>query len=106
MLSSLVPAFLKPVSVLCGLSSSAEKSVDLESQETTQSYVNRQGRKDKPAERAVSNANSNVSTDESTSSSRSHISCDEEICARMAQLGRDARKAGRHVLRGNKLVLS
>jgi hypothetical protein len=103
MFSSIIPAIFRPVSVMCGLTSppdcrSSNKGVNKD--QTTAIPEN------KPVSRCISQASTHDSTDDSSSSSRRDSADEDEVCARMAQLGKAARKAGRHVLRGNKLVLS
>jgi hypothetical protein len=90
---------------MCGLGSYSNKddgkvSVDASALDTLKVPA------EKPMTRCISQSSANATTEDSTSSSRNESVSDEEVCARMAQLGRAARKAGRHVLRGNKLVLS
>ena len=103
MFSGILPAILKPVSVLCGISSTpdANKSArGLNLAPPTALPAN------KPVTRCLSQASTLDSHGDSSSSSRNESSADEEVFARMAIHGRVARKAGRHVLRGGKLVLS
>lgn len=105
MLSSFVPSFLKPVSALCGLASYGDQNV---SNVSSSDVTSTSGHfpVEKPIARCISQSCSSAATDCSSSSPHREAMSDEEVCARMAQLGRAARKAGRHVLKGNKLVLS
>jgi hypothetical protein len=104
MISSFVPSFLKPVTAMCGLGSYTKKD-DIQVSIDEPISGNLKVPAEKPMTRCISQTSASVSTDDSSSSRHESVS-DEEVCARMAQLGRAARKAGRHVLRGNKLVLS
>ena len=104
MFSSIIPDILKPVSVMCGFASSANSyNADTDFYNTPPSMAQAVPA-NKPVSRCISHI-SGESTDDSTSSRQETIS-DEEVCARMAVVGRAARKAGRHVLTGGRLVLS
>ena len=102
MLSSFIPEILKPVSVMCGFSASSGQVEAGEGATMSTNIISETGIAKKPVSRCISS----VSTaDDSNSSSCESVS-DEEVFNRMATLGRLARKAGRHVLVGRKLVLS
>jgi len=111
MLSFIPDLLLKPVAAMtnkCGLSFYQYPSADTSSTDTSKSNCDNQTRikETKLTVRAVSSA-STVCGDGSDSA-RSHFDdlSDEEVCRRMAILGKSARKAGRHILAGNRLVLS
>jgi|LauGreDrversion4_2_1035121.scaffolds.fasta_scaffold79558_3 hypothetical protein len=110
---SLIPdVLLKPVSAMtskCGLNlyHSQQTATD-----TTRTSANSSAQLTPPMipTKETFRSVSGVSTacDESilrTPLSQDGIS-DDEVCRRMALLGKAARKAGRHVLAGNKLILA
>jgi hypothetical protein len=101
MLSSFIPDILKPVSVMCGLAAIPGADEVKGKGATSAIGISEAGLAKKPVSRCISSA----STDDSNSSCSESIS-DAEVINRMASLGRLARKAGRHVLVGRKLVLS
>ena len=105
MFSSFIPDILKPVSVMCGLGRASESTSTSLGYNTTTPSAAEKLPANKPVTRCISQITACASTDDSTISNGESVS-DEEICARMASLGRIARKAGRHVLVGDKLVLS
>jgi hypothetical protein len=111
---SLIPdVLLKPVSAMtskCGLNlyHSQQNATD-----TTRTSANSSAQLTPPmiptkeTFRSVSGVSTAYADDSipRTPSSQDGIS-DDEVCRRMALLGKAARKAGRHVLAGNKLVLA
>lgn len=105
MFSSLIPDILKPVSIMCGLSKTPESNSTHQGYTTTPPSTAAHVPANKPVSRCISHSSASASTDDSHSASSDSHS-DEEICNRMANLGREAKKAGRHVLVGDKLILS
>jgi hypothetical protein len=105
MFSSFIPDILKPVSVMCGLTATPETTATRERVSSSPRKTPADVPASKPMSRRISQASSSASTDDSVKSQKDLCS-DEEAYARMATLGRVARKAGRHVLVGDKLVLS
>ena len=101
MLASLIPDILKPMSVICGLSSSSDSTAAKTGFMSSPDYIAEAGLAYKPMTRCISSTSTN-----DYDSTRSNDMSDEEACLRMAAHGRAARKAGRHVLVGGKLVLS
>jgi hypothetical protein len=111
MISFLPDIIMRPVAVMtskCGFSfyQQASPNTDINTTGISSNDESSKPVHTKAAVRAVSS----VSTicGEGSDSARSNLGeiSDEEVCRRMATLGRSARKAGRHILVGNKLVLS
>jgi outer membrane lipopolysaccharide assembly protein LptE/RlpB len=111
MISLLPDIILRPVAAMtskCGFSFYKESSPSVNSNTTGISSNDESSEPTHPkaSARAVSTVSTVCGDGSDSARSTSDEISDEEVCRRMASLGRSARKAGRHILVGSKLVLS
>ena len=107
MIAYIPDAILKPVAAMtnkCGFNFPHQVSERAQEQSSTNWSATPASLKATKSMRGVSTTSTAV--EDSVGLISEDSASDEEVCKRMAQLGRVARKAGRHVLVNGRLVLS
>ena len=107
MMSYIPEVILKPVAAMtskCGFNFSHQVANNAQDPAVMEWNITPESIKDAKTQRCVSTTSTVVS--ESLVQVVEESASDEEVCKRMAQMGRKARKVGRHILVNGRLVLS